>query len=244
MPKLLGARPISERAARPSSVFQDIEALPSGGVMLSYEGALAAVVEAQERADRILQQASADAERICAEAREQAIQTRAEARTQGYLEGQETAAQEAQTALDAAVAEHLTALRAEMESFCEAVLEEQERVWRTVEAQLPAFALEIAARVVKEEVSVNPDVVLQITRQAMRRLAGSDAIRIRVNPDEVERMRAHRDEILALFEGLHSVEILEDRRVAIGGVQIETDTGTVDARIDTQISEIGRALEG
>jgi len=224
-------------------VFREIESIQTGSIGISFERALEAVVEAQKQAEQIRRDAAEEAKGIQAEALAAAATLHEAARAEGYAEGRARAEQEARAAIAAGVEAEADSLRQDMEAFCEAVILEQQRVWQEIEGQLKDLSMEIAERVLKAELTVNPDVVVQITQHAMRRLADKDQVRIRVNPDDVERLRDHRDEIMRLFEGLRSVEILEDRRVGIGGVQIETDTGMVDARIETQMHELARALD-
>lgn len=242
---ILGGKrlPFGRPAPPGATVFKDIQSVPAGSVQFNYETALAAVVDAQAEAERIVQEARDEAARLGAEAQRNAEVVHAHAYTKGYAEGVAQARDEAEAAADARAEEHVAALRADVAAFCEALVAEQARAWGAAERELRALALEIAERVIRAEVSVNPQVVLKITKQCLRRLEGEPNVRIRVNPAEVERLREHRDELLAMFEGLRNVEITEDRRVGIGGVQIETDAETVDARIETQLGEIARALE-
>ncbi len=230
----------NDRAAR--SVFYDIEGRPAVSLAASYQDALAEITQARTEADTILADAHTEAARIQEKARDKAQEAYAEAHIRGYTEGREEAEAEAQAAysdnLDAAVAD----LRADMEAFCEAVLDEQARGWRDAEKQVKDLALEIAERILKTEVTTNPEVVSEITRHALRRLAGSSQARLRVNPEDVERLRARRDELMALLEGLHSIDILEDRGVGSGGFLFETEGGSLDARIDTTLAEFARAL--
>ncbi len=232
-----------QQAGRPG-VFREIETVPTGEANFDFTDALAAVVQAQSEAQQILDQAESDARAVRAQAAAEAAQSLLDARAEGYAHGREQAAREA----DARVAEesqaYVDALRADLAAFCDAVLGEQQRAWQQAESQLTHVALDIASRVIKAELAVSPDVVVQIVRHALRRLQnGCDHLRIRVNPDDVERLRERREEFLTTFEGVRQIEITEDRRVGIGGAQIETDGGTLDARIETQIAEITRALE-
>ena len=64
---------------------------------------------------------------------------------------------------------------------------------------------------------------------------------MRVNPGDLERMREHRDELLNDGE-IKNFRIIEDQRVDRGGVVVETDGGTIDARISTQVNEAKRVL--
>lgn len=236
-----------------SSAFREIEALPTGAAHFAYEEALHAVTLAQAEAERVLAQARAEAERVREQSRTEAAETLAAARAHGYRDGHE----QAQTEFDAAVAHasaaHVeqiqTDLRQDLAAFCDAVIAEQRRAWDAAESQLADLALDIAGKVVKAELSVNPDVVVQITRHALRRLqtgtggGGGDHLRVLVNPDDVERLRERRDELMTLFEGIRHLDVCEDRRVGIGGVRIETGNGvTLDARVETQLAEIGRNL--
>ena len=59
---------------------------------------------------------------------------------------------------------------------------------------------------------------------------------MRVNPADIERMREHRDELLALGD-VKNIRVIEDQRVDRGGVVVETDGGTIDAKISTQLNE-------
>jgi flagellar assembly protein FliH len=62
-----------------------------------------------------------------------------------------------------------------------------------------------------------------------------------VNPADIEQMRAHRDELLALGD-VKTLRVIEDQRVDRGGVILETDAGSVDAKISTQLTEVRKIL--
>jgi flagellar biosynthesis/type III secretory pathway protein FliH len=54
-------------------------------------------------------------------------------------------------------------------------------------------------------------------------------------------MREHREELLSNGE-IKNFRVVEDQRVDRGGVVVETDGGTIDARIATQVNEAKRVL--
>ncbi len=68
-----------------------------------------------------------------------------------------------------------------------------------------------------------------------------ESVTVRVNPGDLERMREHRDELLSNGE-IKNFRVVEDQRVDRGGVVVETDGGTIDARISTQVNEAKRVL--
>jgi flagellar assembly protein FliH len=104
------------------------------------------------------------------------------------------------------------------------------------------LALEVARKVVREELMQQPAHVLAIVRDALRRVQGFGRLRIRVNPLDVDLLRQNRPSLLQVVDGVEGIEIVEDRRVDQGGCVIETEQGVYDARIRTQLGEIERVL--
>ena len=67
-------------------------------------------------------------------------------------------------------------------------------------------------------------------------------MRLRVSLGDAGRVRAMREDLLTMLDGLRHLEIVDDRRVGDGGCVIETNAGTIDAKIETQLAEVARAL--
>jgi flagellar assembly protein FliH len=103
------------------------------------------------------------------------------------------------------------------------------------------LAMTIAERIVHEQISVDPNVVLDNVRQALTRLVGREVVTLRVNPADLDTIRAHRDSIAGANDVEH-LRVVEDQRVDRGGVVVETDAGTIDAKVSTQIREARRTL--
>jgi flagellar assembly protein FliH len=124
----------------------------------------------------------------------------------------------------------------------ESVHAQHEAYLQHAESQMLELVLEVARKVVREELKLQPAHVLAIVRDTLRRVQGVGRLRIRVNPLDVDLLRQNRPSLLQIVEGIESIEIVEDRRVDQGGCIIETEQGVYDARIRTQLGEIERAL--
>jgi flagellar assembly protein FliH len=72
-------------------------------------------------------------------------------------------------------------------------------------------------------------------------LIAREKVTVRVNPADVEMLRSHREALLNGHD-VESVRVIEDQRVDRGGVVIETESGTIDAKISSQLREARRAL--
>ncbi len=96
----------------------------------------------------------------------------------------------------------------------------------------------IAERIVHERTRSNPNVVVENVRQALTRLVGREVVTLRVNPGDLDTIREHRDEIVAANDVEH-LRVVEDQRVDRGGVIVETDAGTIDAKIPPNCAKRG-----
>lgn len=186
-------------------------------------------------AEAIRLQAIQDAERIREQAYREGYQRGYE---QGYTDGEQHAQQQADEALQRIV----EALRAQVEQVVQSVQTQYHEYLQHAETQMLELASEVARKIVREELKLQPEHALAIVRDALRRVQGFTHIRIRVNPLDLELVRQNRAALLHIVDGVEGIEIVEDRRVDPGGCIIETEQGVYDARIKTQLSELERVM--
>lgn len=152
-------------------------------------------------------------------------------------EGHEAGRQEGIARVDSEINELLTLLH----SLIEAVREDRDRFLRSAEPELVRLALGASERIVHHEIAQNDQFVVETVRAALTRALGRNDITIRVNPEDMEVMRAYRERLLAAGDFEH-LRLIEDQRVDRGGAMLESDSGTIDAKITTQLREVRGAL--
>jgi flagellar assembly protein FliH len=121
---------------------------------------------------------------------------------------------------------------------------ESERVgfFDRIEPELVRLSVSIAEKVIGQELELRPEIVVGVVRSAVKRLRDREHLRVSVNPGDIERVKEAREDLISAVDGVRTMDIVEDRRVGAGGCVIESPSGTLDARIQTQIDEISRAL--
>jgi len=184
----------------------------------------------EDAARAIVEDANEQAAALILAARQEAEAIRASA----YQEGREASLSELE-AEKAALAERLAAIEADVERRVE-------EFWAAIEPELLRLAVDIAGKIVYREISENDGFVLSTIKAALQQLRDRHELKIRVNPADYELAREHKDEIASSCDGVRSIEIIEDRRVGQGGSLIESSNGHLDARLDTQLGEVERAL--
>ena len=153
-------------------------------------------------------------------------QARAAGFGEGEAQGRDRAARELQPLVErlARTIEDLAGLRS--------------RLRREAEADLVTLALAVARRVLRRELSVDPEAVRGLALAALERLDGQEICRVRVHP-------AHAGELAACLRSAgpaRPVEVVPDAARELGCVLFETERGSLDASVDAQIEEIERGL--
>jgi flagellar assembly protein FliH len=188
---------------------------------------------AEERAKTLLRDAFARASQVLADAarrgEELAVAVQAQARTDGHAEGA------------AAADAEMSDMMATMRNLVDMARVERHKLMESAEPELVRLAVGIAERVLHQQIALDRGVVVEMAKVAIARLVDKESVTVRVNPGDLERMREHRDELLDSGE-LKNFRIIEDQRVDRGGVVVETDGGTIDARVSTQVNEAKRVL--
>jgi flagellar assembly protein FliH len=156
-------------------------------------------------------------------------------REQAFEEGFAAGVAQAQSQLDgpasalAAAADQLQALRTDAAA--------------SVEADAVDLALRIAEQAVGAAIAVDPELVVEAVRGALRRLVERDRVLILVNPDDLELVRDHVGRLVGELGGIEHCEVQAERRVRPGGAIVRTSEGEVDATLETKLARAREVLE-
>lgn len=164
----------------------------------------------------------------------------------------EAATREAAALREAAQAE-AEAIRAAARAagLAEATEDIQDRLFEIAEASIGAIsrtegritdlALQIARRIIGD--FDQAELTARTAARALRLAAHSSLVRLRVAPSMVESANARLAEIIGGHLPLAAVQVLADERIRPGGCILETDSGLIDAGIDSQFAAIERGLK-
>jgi len=196
----------------------------------------------QAEAETLLASAQAEAAELIDDAKTQAEALREAAWQEGFYQGQSEARAVVEAELRVDWSARQEALRAELDAIAADIAIAREALWQRQESEMVALALDIARQVIKTEVSQSPAVVHAVLANALRRVTDKDNVRVRVSVSDAPRVKEAREDLMEIVDGLRFIEIVEDRRVGDGGCVIETNAGTIDAKIETQVAEVARVL--
>lgn len=191
------------------------------------------ILESQQQAEAIIAKAQQEANSLIQEAERREQEILENFRQIGRQEGREEGLQQAHS-------EAANCLQ-EAKAVLERAQEERQKIIQGTEQEIVLLALDIAEKIVRKEIELGPGVIREITQQAIKKATHREKIIIRVNATDLEYVEKERG-LLREKSGSSDLIILSDPTVEPGGCVLETDLGTVDARIDTQLAQIREAL--
>lgn len=157
--------------------------------------------------------------------------------------GREKGQQEGRRAEQEAQAEGLTAanqLRARQGTeLVEKFVHERDRYLQLVEHEVVELALAVAARILRREAQMDPLLLTGAVRVALGQLSASTAVKLRVPPGDLDLWT----EAIALIPNLPVKPAIVAREgMRLGDCLVETELGSVDLGIRSQLGEIERGF--
>jgi type III secretion protein L len=175
-------------------------------------------LDAKAEAKRILAEAQAEAEALV-----QSAETYArEAREAAYQQGREEALLE--------LTQNLIATR-----------EVRDKALATIEKDILRLAVKIAEKIIGREMKQDRQAMADLVAQALHHARRSEMVTVRVNPADLPVVDEQRERLNPGGRVCY-LDFIADPGVKPKGCLIATDTGAIDASLDTQLRVLERAL--
>jgi flagellar biosynthesis/type III secretory pathway protein FliH len=166
-----------------------------------------------------------------AQAEAEADLLRSTAREEGLREGREEAL--------AALAPALEALTQAAEGVQASQFARADRL----ETHAVDLALFLAEKVIGGALAVQPELVVEAVRGALRGIVERERVTVLVHPEDLEMVREAMDGVRASLGGIEHCEVQAERRVSRGGAVVRTPDGDVDARVETKLVRAREVVE-
>ena len=183
-------------------------------------------VEAKSEASDILEDARAQAQSLIEAATTEAETLRENAKAEGRQEGIDQGA-------------------TEVAQIIKRMTEHQQEQEAQVLPQLLKLVRKMAEKVIGSELEQRPEALVGMIKRTLHDKARQRrSLLLRVNPADLEVVRNERHRLMDALVRASDLAIREDDDISPGGVIIETEAGTIDARLETQLDALERAMFG
>lgn len=200
---------------------------------------------AQKKAEEIINNAKIEAEQIIQTATQQSqdlLQQSNDAIDQtkeaGYQAGYDAGFQEGY----AKIHEDLTNQIKSMDTLAQSAFKVKKEIISASEKEILQLTTVIAEKIIKQQLEIQPKTILNIINAAINALKDKEEVSIIVNPQLTQYLYEYSEDLKQTIKGLKSIKILEDKTIPPDGIIVESSENRIDARLETQITEIVKQL--
>lgn len=172
--------------------------------------------------------------KIIADARREAVQIKSRAQE----EGQQAALAAVEASLRTRLDQQLGSVLAALQQAVGGIQASRQAWQQRWEEQAVKLAAAIASRIVRRELSRHPEISLGWIREALELAAGSGQIVLKLNPLDQAALGDRLDRVLSEMQKLGPVNVVADPAITSGGCRVETEFGSLDQQLETQLARL------
>lgn len=165
------------------------------------------------------------------------------AHAQGFDEGKKKGYEEGMEKAGADHRRDLKALQASMTAFMQNLESEKNTLYASADRTM----LELCRLMVKKIIAVDTfqhgEIILAVLRKALSYVAEKEKLVIRVSSRDAETVSGNKEFWTPIAERMRDISIEPDERIQPGGCIIESNSGVVDGRMETQEAELTDVIE-
>ena len=201
------------------------------------------VKEAEIQVAVLRGEAEEERDRLLSEAQKQIESDREKARAKGHEEGFAAGRAEGEAAVREEMAESIRAANAKAEKTLRDAHDAMRDYLMEAEEDIVSIAMTTVERILPQHFIDVPQTVLPVVRDAILRVKDQKEIIVHVPPDSYDFVLMARDELRGLLTaGDTNLMIASDEAMKPGDCLVETPNGSVDARLQTQIEQLKKAV--
>ena len=153
-----------------------------------------------------------------------------EARQQGFQIGYDEGFQKAREDV------HLKVIN--LEAIADSSFKLKKEIMLSAEQEILQLSIVIAEKVLKQQLEIKPEMIIEIIRAAINELKDKEEIKIIINPALKDQLYNFSEELKTLIKGMKAIKIVEDKTIHANSAIVESPESRIDARLETQIAKI------
>ena len=197
------------------------------------------MADVEGQADRYIEDIQAKAREIVQQAQQEADSIR----QKSEAAGRKAAEAAIDRILEEKVAKQMATLTPALQTAVKQIEDSRQDWLRTWETRTLQLATGIAERIIRRELQTSPELPLQWISESLQLCGGSAEITVRLNPQEVATLGNQVAELAAQFAPAAEATVVADQNLSPGGCKIETEFGSIDTQIETQLARIVEETE-
>lgn len=118
----------------------------------------------------------------------------------------------------------------------------REEIFRQSEEDILKLAILVARKIIQQEIIADRRILARIVAAALENASERDEVVVRLNPEDYHLVNSHRQQYLQGVGDERNLNLKPDDTISLGGCVVDTLTGEIDARLESQLDEIHKRL--
>jgi flagellar biosynthesis/type III secretory pathway protein FliH len=190
------------------------------------------------QAEAYLRKVRAQAEQIVTQAAKDAVAVRKAAEAEGRRAGE----QAIEALVDQKIARQLETVLPALRAAVGEIQRSKQGWLGNWERHAIHLAAAMAGRICRREVARQPEITLELVREALELAGANSRMRIFLHPDDQAALGRQLSAVAGEFSKLGNAEIVADPQIGRGGCRVETDYGVIDQQFEAQLARIEEEL--
>jgi len=206
--------------------------------------------EIAEEGRTLLENAKREANRIVTDAQQKVDQLLAAQQEEGFRKGYHEGYQEGfgkgvEQGREHAISQMASDIETTLQSWQEALNyfhSAREKLQQEAKHDVLKLAINMAEKIIYRITELDPTIIEAQLEETLHLLATKTTVKINVNPNDLETAQAILPSLLERTEHCDELALIADATIHPGGCFIHTETGDIDAQIETQVKRIVETL--
>ncbi|MBI2571521.1 MAG: hypothetical protein HYV63_31310 [Candidatus Schekmanbacteria bacterium] len=123
-----------------------------------------------------------------------------------------------------------------------AAREEREKFLKEAEGDILELSMGVARKIIGYAIQLEQAVIVDIVSQAIQTVRHQKELVVRVHPEDLAALETSRPRLMGLLTRARDLVIRGDEAITRGGCMIDSEIGTIDARLSTQLDVLKKVL--
>jgi len=194
--------------------------------------------DAKEKASRLLSENSEKCNKALEEANKKKEMIFSESKESGYSQGYEEGKEKAKQDINVQMKD----LIKELQDSIETINSERDKIFLSLKDDVARLIMSYVKKIIKLELKIQPEIILANIEKALNEISSKDSITIILSREDIALVEDHSDDIKNSIRGLKNLRFLREPYISKGGCEIETDYGSIDATIESQLFELEKLV--
>jgi flagellar assembly protein FliH len=130
-----------------------------------------------------------------------------------------------------------------LEDYAKMLHAERQDLASRFEAQLVSLASQMTEKILQVELSARPELLVGIVRAALSGVSDAKQVTLRIHPQDIAMLKNKAETLAEMLSSSTALEFRPDDTLNRGDCIIDSDIGSLDARLATQLTSLREQLE-